>query len=173
MYWRSNDGKGRHEFLESLVAAARDVGWPGNFDAPWETWDATLLAGPWHNVQVRAASEELGGPKFFTRVRWRATMTRLARILGGIAIGVVLATIWAARPWAITGTSSLAIALALSIAYSRHRALRATAALVWRAGQRAGLTPAAARVSDPLEKSTVEMPADLRPAAVTVRAEIS
>jgi O-antigen biosynthesis protein len=147
MYWRSIEGRGRHQILEALVAAATSVNWPGDFHAQWEPWDLMLLGGPWHKIQIRTASEELGGPKLFTRVRWRLSTTRPARIILAALGAFTVAATFSAHRWPAVLAAGAVVCFITVILNSRHRCSRAIAALVWKAAHDAGLEPVTVRES--------------------------
>lgn len=142
--WRSRDGRGRLELLDALVDGAHAAGWRGVFGAEWERWDALLFGGVWFDIIVRTATEQLGGAKRFTRVRFGLRTTRLARCAAA-AVGVACgASLIFGHHWLIAASVALAAGLCGALLFGRATCLRSAAALVWDAGNRAGLEPVTA-----------------------------
>lgn len=155
MYWRSIEGRGRDQLLESLVTAARRAGWGGDFYAQWEEWDVCLPGGPWHHARLRTASEELGGPKLFTRVRWEVAGNTQARAVAGILVAIFIVLAVAGHFWAAAGVGGAGLIFAAMLARGRARCKRAVAALVWNAGSGAGLDPVAVTREPAPEAATI------------------
>ena len=141
IYWRSREGRGREQLLEELIAAARRYGWCGIYDAHWERWDVTLLAGPWHTVRVYTVTEELGGEKRFTRARCELTASGLSRASMVAAVVWTIAAAAGRHPWAVAAAAGAWLCLGRALLRSGRRSLRATAGLVCRAGLAAKLDP--------------------------------
>jgi O-antigen biosynthesis protein len=141
MYWSSESGLGREQLLDRLEADARQAGWRGDFSAEWRADDAVLTGTPLHGLRLRAATEELGGPKRFTRVRCDIRLTVFARALAtALALGLV-ATLGAREFWA-AGTVVLAmLGLGTGVIASAERCRMSFGRLAWRAGIAAGLKP--------------------------------
>jgi GT2 family glycosyltransferase len=139
LYWTSARGGGREQLLEHTVQAAQEQGWAGDFHCNWDAHDLLLMGDKWHGMEVRTASEELGGGKRFTRARVRLRATPLAIV---VAAGV---TLWAALacarhvPWGEWVGLIACTLLAGRLLLSRHRCRRAAAMLLLDAGRRADL----------------------------------
>jgi hypothetical protein len=145
LYWTSNKNHGRTDLLHSLVDVAAANKWPGDFHAEWDEDDVDLVGDWWHGIAMRTATEELGWPKRFTRVRCTLRPT----ILSWMAMGVMLlftaeASAGFGVPGAIAGATGLS-ALLCRLLVSRRHCRRALSALVWKAGKVAGLDPVPVR----------------------------
>jgi hypothetical protein len=140
LYWETTNGHGREKFLDALVKGAKRSGWPGDFYGCWVPWDVELIADLWHHVPVRTATEELGWPRRFTRVRWATKATRLASAtVAGVCIWCAFAVLVNA-PWAMVLGLSCGILLLGVLALSRIRCLHAAGRLIWQAAEEAQLT---------------------------------
>jgi glycosyltransferase involved in cell wall biosynthesis len=71
----SEDGQGREQLLERLVAFARSQGAAFRADSGWEPIDLTFRGDRWSNVELTTVTEEHGGGKRLTRVRTRLHAT--------------------------------------------------------------------------------------------------
>lgn len=144
-YWDDHEYRGREQLLGELVDLVRRYRWAGDYDNAWTDWDIKLAGGPWHNITIRTASEELGWPRLFTRARCTARLSRFA--------GLTLAALGAWTGVAILTASWWALALAgagwliwvAEVLRSQYRCLDATRRLVTAAACRAGLSPATAK----------------------------
>src|SRR4051794_16526523 len=99
LYWTSAEGRGREHLLPALAEVARQSGLSGDFKAEWCAFDAELHLDLFHKVEVRTATEELGGPSRFTRVRCTLRPTRLAGVLTMMLIVLLLMTALSHRPY--------------------------------------------------------------------------
>jgi GT2 family glycosyltransferase len=144
VYWSSRDGLGRLEFLEHLEPLTTSLRWPAEAAAEWATWDVRLDGDLWNDIEIRTVTEELGGPKRFTRVRCilRPTFGTLA-VSVALVLEVLAAALARHRLGLVVGTGAL-VAFALLLLASRRRCFRSAARLVTAAGARAGLQLAAA-----------------------------
>jgi hypothetical protein len=145
LYWDSTQALGRDELLEEVVAQARELDWPADFGPEWDACDASLVGDRWHDVELCTATEELGWPKRFTRVRCVLRPTRAAGLLacaGAALTGAAVIGGW----WPAVAVAAAGWACGL-VGYvrSRHRCRRIVSRLVWRAGCRAGLEPVLVR----------------------------
>jgi len=140
-YWESREGRGREDLLDSVVSMARQGSWRGDFDAQWAAHDLELQPAGWHKVRLCTATEELGGPRRFTRIRCTFAWTRVARVAVAVAAVAVIASVSTMKTWAIAGGVAAALAVVIRFGFSYRRCSQATAALVWRAGIAAGLKP--------------------------------
>lgn len=71
----SEDGQGREQLLERLVAFARSQGANLRADSGWEPIDLTFRGDRWSNVELTTVTEEHGGGRRLTRVRTRLRAT--------------------------------------------------------------------------------------------------
>jgi hypothetical protein len=71
----SEDGQGREQLLERLVAFARSQGATFRADSGWEPIDLTFRGDRWSNVELTTVTEEHGGGRRLTRVRTRLHAT--------------------------------------------------------------------------------------------------
>lgn len=130
-YWDEYSGMGREQLLERLVDNARRSNWAGDFDNAWASWDLKLIGDPWHNITIVAATEELGWPRRFTRLRCKLIPTWLQIML------VVVIGVWSAVALlsgyiittAVAG-SMVGAYLLFQIQCSRHRCLDAAGRLI-------------------------------------------
>jgi GT2 family glycosyltransferase len=142
-FWISRRGRGREDLLHSLESEAKSNGWRGSFHEEWRSWDVMLLGDRWHNAILYSATEELGGPKRFTRVRCLLQLTAFASVLCtmlmcAIAIETVDGRL-SRKALAVLGT--LAVAVLIRLFVSRRRCFAAVSALLGAAGRDAGLNP--------------------------------
>lgn len=141
LYFSSADARGREHLLESLVARARKLGWNGDFHNEWRQYDVELVGDMLHDVHLRTATEELGWPKRFTRVRCTVRPSGTA-----VAIGS-LVTAWILLALASDLLSPMLIALPAYVICvtwyfaSRARCRRAVHRLAYLSGVDAGLRP--------------------------------
>jgi hypothetical protein len=154
LYWSSGTGRGREHLLDALVARAERAGWKGDFRAEWDAHDLELWPDPWHDVRLQTATEELGGPRRFTRARLRLRATWLTRLLAAVLVLWLVAWVAPAnargRLRAAAPPAALAAVGAVVVARSHWRCRRAVAQLLRSAALAGGLEPAvAAASSDP------------------------
>jgi hypothetical protein len=149
LYWQSRHGIGRSELLHTLAEKAPTEGWRGDFRCPWQPHDIQLIAGLWHDLCIRTATEELGGTHRFTRARCSFHLTWFSRIaIAASLIGIAAASITHNR-WAISITAGALAVVTMAIFFSRRRAKHAVAALLTRAATACGLDPFALAESQP------------------------
>jgi GT2 family glycosyltransferase len=141
LWWTSSRGRGREHFLEALQLRAACDGWVGDFDDEWQDHDVELLGDSWHDLRVRTATEELGGPRRFTRVRCTLHWTCTTLTVGAAVAAWTIAALTSGKQWAEVVSLVLLLGLAVVLERSRRRCLLASAWLLWRAGQAAGLEP--------------------------------
>lgn len=142
-YWISRRGRGREELLKSLEAEARQYGWDGSFQEEWRCWDVILLGDRWHNLVLHTATEELGSPKRFTRVRCSLQMSTFAAAICATALAAVVLALVDGR-WPLFNSSLcglLAGGLLFRLFISRRRCFAAVSSLLGAAGREAGLNP--------------------------------
>jgi hypothetical protein len=142
-YWASRRGRGREELLKALESEAREHRWRGLFHEEWRSWDVMLLGDRWHNIMLHSATEELGGPKRFTRVRCSVHMTAFSAVVcTGLLAAMVIESVDGRWPPAASGVFGLlAAALLARLITSRRRSFAAVAMLLGAAGRDAGLNP--------------------------------
>ena len=142
-FWISRRGRGREDLLHSLENEAKANGWRGSFHEEWRSWDVMLLGDRFHNVILYSATEALGGPKRFTRVRCLLQLTAFASVLCTALMCAIASEIVDGRlsrnSLAILGT--LAVALLIRLFVSRRRCFAAVSVLLGAAGRDAGLNP--------------------------------
>jgi glycosyltransferase involved in cell wall biosynthesis len=103
----SEDGQGREQLLESLVAFARERGANLRADTGWEPFDLTFRGDRWSNVELTTVTEEHGGGRRLTRVRTRlrATASFYATLIATTYLALFVSlwrghTLWSAGwPW--------------------------------------------------------------------------
>jgi hypothetical protein len=144
LYWDSRDGRGRENLLSSLAEHVKEANWGGDLDAEWEAHDVELVGDPWHKIRIRTATEELGGPRRFTRVRCSLHQTLFSAVVGSVAVLGFLATLTHRHIWLIVPAGVLVAGVVVRNLISRRRCRRAVSRLVWRAGLDAGLEPVSA-----------------------------
>jgi hypothetical protein len=167
-YWSSRRGRGRHELLEAIESETRDVGWRGVFHEEWACWDVQLAGDRWHNVLIHTATEELGGPKRFTRARCRVQRTNFATVV--CVVAMASAALVALRGWApgmIASSVGLA-ALLVRLQLSKRACFASVAKLLGAAGRRAGINSFEALLADAVAQNHVgPLPMNLKnPVAV-------
>ena len=143
LYFNSVEALGREHLLEALETSAKREGWSGDFLAEWDAHDVRLFGDPWHDMALHTATEELGWPKRFTRVRCRLKWTGLAYGVCAVMALWLTASLAGGPRWMLWVTAALCIVTAGALLRSRVRCKRAVADLVLRAGQAAGLAPVA------------------------------
>jgi hypothetical protein len=142
LYFTSNEGRGREHLLAALVERANEVQWCGDFSAEWEAHDVELYGDGWHDVRLRTATEELGGPDRYTRVRCSLCYTRRAGMFVGlIATWTALALVHQ-HVWPLVVSGALWAGFVGWMLVSRHRCRHAVSRLVYLVGRQAGLQPA-------------------------------
>jgi hypothetical protein len=149
LYWTSADGRGRLELLEVLVARAGQEGWSGDYHAEWKTWDLELAGDPWHDLEIRTATEELGGLSRYTRARCRLRLTAGAVACTLAALAWTAAAIATREKWAMATGLVASVTLTVCLLRSRRRCLRAAGDLIRRAARQAGLHPASQGAASP------------------------
>lgn len=129
-YWDDHDANGRDELLGRLVANAKLTRWAGDFENAWADWDMKLVGDRWHDITIFSATEELGWPRCFTRVRCQLEPTIF---LIATSISVAMWTFLAlgvGQTWAIAAGVLASLGLLLSIRLSRRRCLAAVSRIV-------------------------------------------
>jgi len=138
-YWTSDHNLGREHLLESLVTNARPAGWQGLFHEEWQPWDLLFFGTRWHNLTVRTATEELGNPRRFTRVRIELLMTTFAKFLSSaMAIATLIAALDNQVLTSVVGVQFLVL-LMIQLSLSRQRCLKSIALLISKSARDAGL----------------------------------
>jgi hypothetical protein len=88
-YW-SEQGHERTELLGLLLAHLLEYRWGTAIDSGWSEWDVEVHYHPWTLLQICTAQEEHGGNKRLIRVRYRMRPTEFGRIVGLLALAVVV-----------------------------------------------------------------------------------
>jgi hypothetical protein len=141
LYFSSDEARGRQELLRELVDEAARCGWRGDFDDAWSNYDVKLVGDRWHDIRVRTATEELGWPNRFTRVRCLVRPTQFCRAFCTVAFVWSLAALATLQPWALMIAVVAQMALLVSRIRSRRRCFSAITTLIARAGVQARLQP--------------------------------
>jgi hypothetical protein len=163
LYWDSRDGRGRENLLSTLAEQVKSTQWAGDLDAEWEAHDVELTGDPWHKIYIWTATEELGGPRRFTRVRCSICPTLFAGVVGSVAMLLLAATLVHRHVWLMVPAGMLLAAVVVKSLASRWRCRRAVSRLVWRAGLAAGLEPVSVATAAPA--ATADRMNDTFPAA--------
>jgi hypothetical protein len=143
LYFQSNRGRGREHLLDALTAMLRQAGCAGDWQAEWDAHDVELWPDAWHDVRLRTATEELGGPRRFTRVRWSLHATLLTRALAIVSLAWLSGGLLSGSRTLAVGGAVGGTVLAGGVLRSRARSRDDVAKLVCGAAAGAGLeTPA-------------------------------
>jgi GT2 family glycosyltransferase len=149
LYFDSRDGLGRVELLGSLEREARQAKWHGDFVAEWHAHDVELYGDCWHRITIVTATEELGWPKRFTRVRCALDMTARGKAM------LAAAGVWAALSIFHPSHWSLAIAAIIVCGVvgwmlaSRRTCFRSVCNLIFKSAVAATLEPVRVRAAQP------------------------
>ncbi|MBK9516769.1 MAG: glycosyltransferase [Anaeromyxobacter sp.] len=116
----SEDGQGRDQLLERLVAQARAQGAMLRADSGWEPFDLTIRGDRWSNVELTTVTEEHGGGRRLTRVRARLRATpSLYAILA--ATSYLMLFVWLWEPaWEVVMAAPATMVVAVVISSSRR-----------------------------------------------------
>jgi hypothetical protein len=141
LYFNSKEALGREHLLPLLVENAKQLNWHGDYGAEWEAHDVELLGDGWHNIRIATATEELGWPKRFTRVR--CTLRPAGRGVGLfilVSSWVVLTILSGKLLPALIAAGAWVTVLGL-VWQSRRRCRAAVSKLVFSSGVQAKLDP--------------------------------
>jgi O-antigen biosynthesis protein len=164
LYWQSNDGRGREQLLHALIDQANAERWRGDYFAEWQPHDLELIGDLWHDLQISTATEELGGPKRFTRARCNLRLTWFSLAIGTATVLWLFAAALSGKQWTAAPAAAVAISVWTALVLSRRRMTRAVSALLWRAGFAAGLAPFAAVQSPrPAQAPAIKTDSDAEP----------
>ena len=158
LYFSSKEARGREQLLEQLVLLSKQYSWHGDFLAEWDAHDVELLGDGLHTIRIRTATEELGWPRRFTRVR-----CMLKPAAGGVALFAWI-SLWTAlavgngQPWPIAAGSLAWAALVWAIWHSRRRCRKMVSQLVHLAGMAAQLEPVGVHI--PKSSAIAKMTSD-------------
>jgi len=147
LYFNSKEALGREHLLEELVKLCAKAKWHGDFSAEWDAHDVELLGDGWHDIRIRTATEELGWPKRFTRVR--CTLRPAARGVTVFAFTLLWATLalLLSQPWA-AAIGGVALAGTIGMIWrSRRRCRETVSRLVYLAALEAHLEPVGMQVA--------------------------
>jgi glycosyltransferase involved in cell wall biosynthesis len=147
LYWQSDDGRGREQLLHALIDQANAERWRGDYFAEWQPHDLELIGDLWHDVQISTATEELGGPKRFTRARCALRLTWFSLAIGTASVLWLFAAALSGKQWTAAPAAAVAVSVWTALVLSRRRMMRAVSGLLWRAGFAAGLAPFAVHQS--------------------------
>jgi GT2 family glycosyltransferase len=88
-YW-SEQGRDRTELIHGLISALDERQCIKVVDTGWSHWDLEIPYAPLTNVRVCTAQEEHGGGRRLIRVRYRQSLSTVARIVafGGLVAAV-------------------------------------------------------------------------------------
>jgi glycosyltransferase involved in cell wall biosynthesis len=139
LYYQSDDGRGREHLLEALTAACRQAGCTGDWHAEWDAHDVELWPDAWHDVRIRTATEELGGPKRFTRIRWSLHATLLTRAMAVVSLLWLAAGLLGGSRVLLAAGAVGGIILLRGVLWSRARCRRDLASVIDHAAVTAGL----------------------------------
>jgi hypothetical protein len=132
---------GREKLLHDLIDQANAERWRGDYFAEWQPHDIELIGDLWHDVQISTATEELGGPKRFTRARCALRLTWFSLVIGTASVLWLFAAALSGKPWTAAPAAAVAVSVWTALVLSRRRMMRAVSGLLWRAGFAAGLAP--------------------------------
>jgi hypothetical protein len=141
LYWQSNDGRGREQLLLALLEKAGSEKWRGDYLAEWQPHDVELVGGLWHDVRIVTATEELGGPRRFTRARCALRLSGFAKVAGVASLLWLAAALLSGRSWTVIMAAAVGISILICMAMSRRGLRKQVSGLLWRAGEAAGLAP--------------------------------
>jgi hypothetical protein len=151
LYFNSKEALGREHLLAELVKVSRDSKWHGDFSAEWDEHDVELLGDGWHDIRLRSATEELGWPKRFTRVRCTLRpaprgVTLFVMVSLWLGVAILLGNAWT------IAIGSIAFGATLAALWRSRRLCRdAVSRLVYQSAIQARLEPVGVRVAVPDE----------------------
>ena len=129
LYWQSDQALGRELFLDNLVKEAKGLGWCGDFEGAWAEWDIKLAGDCWHTILVYTATEDLGWPNRFTRVRCKLRPTLFKSITVTASLVWSVLALVCFEPWALGVGSVVCTFVLASIVRSRFRCLSSVTVL--------------------------------------------
>lgn len=141
VYWNSDQSLGREELLKTLVEEAKRHGWSGDFDNSWAQWDIKLVGDRWHDILCLTATEELGWPHRFTRLRCEVKPTRFSHVAVITVLVWNTAGVLSGQVWAMALGAFLSVLILARIVQSRRHCLEAFTRLAIHAGRLANLSP--------------------------------
>lgn len=139
VYWSSEENLGREALLERLVEQAKRFDWTGDFANAWSARDFKLLGDRWHDIFCVTATEELGWPNRFTRLRSQVKPTKFAQVTITAALFWSLAATISGNLWALAAGALACGNLLIRLSLSRHQCQQAITRLATHAGRLAGL----------------------------------
>lgn len=126
----SEDGVGREQFLDRLLAFARSHGANLRVDSGWEPHDITFHGDRWCNLELTSVTENHGGGRRLTRLRFRlhATLFSYAILL---LQAYAMLTVWLFDPlWEVAMLVPLmAVLWVTASSFSRLKGVVAAAVL--------------------------------------------
>jgi O-antigen biosynthesis protein len=166
LYFNSKEALGREQLLDVVAENAKKLKWHGDFAAEWESHDIELFGDGWHNIHVRSATEELGWPKRFTRVRCTLRPAARGVLLFTLAsVWIILAASLGEKTRALMGVGAW-LTIAACIWRSRTHCRRAVSKLIYVSALQANLEPV-------VSKSGSTTPVADRAVNATEEAELS
>lgn len=151
VYWSSEQNLGREALLERLVEQAKQFGWTGDFANAWSSRDFKLVGDRWHDIFCVTATEELGWPRRFTRLRSQVKPTKFAQVLIAAALFWSLAAAISGNLWALAAGALACGYLLIRMNRSRHHCLKAITRLAIHAGRLAKLQGVVLMAEQPLD----------------------
>ena len=124
-----------------LVEEAKRHGWSGDYDNSWADWDVKLVGDRWHDITCLTATEELGWPNRFTRLRSEVRPTKFNRVAVTATLIWTAASIVSDQAWAMGVGASICVYILFRMNQSRRRCLKAITRLVIHAGRLVNLSP--------------------------------
>ncbi len=126
---------GREVLLDALVSEARRHGWSGDYDNGWASWDIKLVGDRWHDITCYTASEELGWPHRFTRVRSEVKPTHFGTVAVTAAVIWTVASTIGGQWWAMILGAIVCVFILFKMMQSRGNCLKAITRLSVHAGR--------------------------------------
>jgi len=140
----SEDGNGREQLLERLLAFARTQGANLRADSGWEPHDVTFHGDRWCNLELTTVTEGHGGGRRLTRVRTRLHATLFSYAILALTAYLML-LVWLWDPlWEVAMLAPL-LAVAWVVSSSFRRLQGVVAASVLTVAETLGMTAVGVR----------------------------
>ncbi len=88
-YW-SEEGRDRHQLLESIFALMEEEGWRYSADTGWNEWDVHIYGNFWWSIALQTVTEYHGAGKCLTRVGLRNRFVATTVIINLLAVVLLL-----------------------------------------------------------------------------------